>query len=347
MKIRHCCTINHLYILSLLLPILISTSLINTVEAQPPPYDPSSPSLPVDDYGLDGNKISPSMALIVIVLVLGFFVTGCVSIYIQQCSNSNNSSSDIAGNGNVMKMNLRRGLDQSVIDTFPIFVYSDEVQELKIGKGNLECAVCLNEFEKDETLRLLPKCDHVFHPECIDVWLSGHTTCPVCRADLVPDPDHELSGKEETHPELDPGLISDGVEVTIVPELMTKGRLGVLRSHSTGHSLSGLGEDRERFTLRLPDEIRKQLVVVVAPPKLKRSASFVALPRVSSSRRGYRSGGGGEGSGSSRYVRFFGRSFRWTARNNGGDSGGDGDSRSKRFFGTVVTPVEGLPRLPV
>ncbi|KAH1110281.1 E3 ubiquitin-protein ligase ATL6 [Glycine max] len=52
----------------------------------------------------------------------------------------------------------------------------------KLGKGTLECAVCLNEFEDTETLRLIPKCDLVFHPECIDEWLPSHTTCPVCRA---------------------------------------------------------------------------------------------------------------------------------------------------------------------
>ncbi|KAF9604768.1 hypothetical protein IFM89_010309 [Coptis chinensis] len=71
------------------------------------------------------------------------------------------------------------------------------VKGLKIGKGALECAVCLNEFEDDETLRLLPKCDHVFHPECIDAWLASHTTCPVCRANLTPDSNHPAADGNE------------------------------------------------------------------------------------------------------------------------------------------------------
>ncbi|KAI7981957.1 RING-H2 finger protein ATL11 [Camellia lanceoleosa] len=66
------------------------------------------------------------------------------------------------------------------------------VTGLKIGKGALECAVCLNEFKDIENLRLIPKCDHVFHPECIDAWLNSHVTCPVCRADLVPQPGETL-----------------------------------------------------------------------------------------------------------------------------------------------------------
>lgn len=33
--------------------------------------------------------------------------------------------------------------------------------------------------------RDLPKCHHGFHVECIDMWLSSHTNCPICRAPVV------------------------------------------------------------------------------------------------------------------------------------------------------------------
>ncbi|CAN1345765.1 Putative RING-H2 finger protein ATL36 [Linum perenne] len=70
-----------------------------------------------------------------------------------------------------------------------MFLYSS-VKGLKIGKGGLECAVCISEFEDAETLRLIPACSHVFHIDCIDSWLVSHVTCPVCRADLtLPRPD--------------------------------------------------------------------------------------------------------------------------------------------------------------
>ncbi|MBA0562076.1 hypothetical protein Golob_007154, partial [Gossypium lobatum] len=61
----------------------------------------------------------------------------------------------------------------------------------KRGEGLVEgtdCAVCLTEFEEDETLRLLPKCNHAFHVPCIDTWLRSHTTCPMCRAPIVSNP---------------------------------------------------------------------------------------------------------------------------------------------------------------
>ncbi|KAG0485438.1 hypothetical protein HPP92_009308 [Vanilla planifolia] len=38
----------------------------------------------------------------------------------------------------------------------------------KDGKGVLRCAVCIDEFDDDDTIRLLFKCHHVFHLECVD-----------------------------------------------------------------------------------------------------------------------------------------------------------------------------------
>lgn len=45
----------------------------------------------------------------------------------------------------------------------------------------LECAVCLSRFEDADILRLLPKCKHAFHLDCVDTWLVSHSTCPLCR----------------------------------------------------------------------------------------------------------------------------------------------------------------------
>ncbi|CAN6278124.1 unnamed protein product [Urochloa humidicola] len=49
-----------------------------------------------------------------------------------------------------------------------------------------DCAVCLGEV-KGETVRRLPACQHVFHRECIDLWLRAHATCPVCRGGVLPE----------------------------------------------------------------------------------------------------------------------------------------------------------------
>ncbi|KAL9327347.1 hypothetical protein ACSQ67_007992 [Phaseolus vulgaris] len=71
------------------------------------------------------------------------------------------------------------GLDEALIKSIAIFKYK------KRDGGSVEvtdCSVCLSEFEDDESVRLLPKCSHVFHAPCIDTWLKSHSSCPLCRA---------------------------------------------------------------------------------------------------------------------------------------------------------------------
>lgn len=81
------------------------------------------------------------------------------------------------------------GLPTSTIDLITTFKY-------KRGERLIEgtdCSVCLSEFEDDETLRLLPKCNHAFHLPCIDTWLRSHTNCPMCRAPILSNPNSTLS----------------------------------------------------------------------------------------------------------------------------------------------------------
>lgn len=223
-----------------------------------------------------------------------------------------------------IRMNTARGLDVEAIESFPTFLYS-EVKAVRIGKGGVECAVCLCEFEDDETLRLMPPCCHVFHADCVDVWLSDHSTCPLCRADLVLNQQGDESCESYLVP--DPGTVSsdtdpergrvlessdahllDGVTWTnsnTTPRSKSTGLsswriTGILfpRSHSTGHSLVQPAGNLDRFTLRLPDDVQRQLM------KKSRTMGHVALlPQARSSRRGYRSGS----VGSERSVYSYGR----------------------------------------
>ncbi|CAL5184366.1 unnamed protein product [Lathyrus oleraceus] len=72
------------------------------------------------------------------------------------------------------------GLDASVIAKLPLFLYDPKTHP----ENATECAVCLSEFESGETGRVLPKCNHSFHTECIDMWFHSHSTCPLCRASV-------------------------------------------------------------------------------------------------------------------------------------------------------------------
>ena len=90
---------------------------------------------------------------------------------------------------------LRRGLEPSVLQSLPVLVFRPE--DFKDG---LECAVCLSELVQGEKARLLPKCNHGFHVDCIDMWFQSHSTCPLCRNSVAPESSSEFpsSSMEES-----------------------------------------------------------------------------------------------------------------------------------------------------
>jgi len=67
----------------------------------------------------------------------------------------------------------------------PPFMYNRLVRHS--GKGaswtETECAVCLGVIKVGAMVKLLPACSHVYHRDCIDLWLSlsSRSTCPLCR----------------------------------------------------------------------------------------------------------------------------------------------------------------------
>lgn len=47
------------------------------------------------------------------------------------------------------------------------------------------CSVCLGDYQAEDRLQQIPACTHTFHIDCIDSWLSTHSTCPLCRLSLL------------------------------------------------------------------------------------------------------------------------------------------------------------------
>ncbi|XP_022858450.1 E3 ubiquitin-protein ligase RING1-like isoform X2 [Olea europaea var. sylvestris] len=168
----------------------------------PPPPEPSQPFhadfKPPPDKS---HKLSLSLTISLAVLATIFFFFACYTIY-KLYSNWRNSRAerrqppeeeeeeegqdryfdeDQLAVINPIWYIRTVGLQPSVISAISIVKY-------KRGDGLIEgtdCSVCLNEFQEDETLRLLPKCNHAFHIPCIDTWLRSHTNCPMCRAGIV------------------------------------------------------------------------------------------------------------------------------------------------------------------
>ncbi|XP_057975938.1 RING-H2 finger protein ATL29 [Malania oleifera] len=182
------------------------------------------------------------------------------------------------------------GLEPSIIQSFPTFVYSS-IKDFHHEKYGLECAICLSEFEDDDMLRLLTVCFHVFHQECIDLWLESHKTCPVCRRTLdmpeqmsekslsinnnsmheISENDHESSMDDTFSIDIreniqESGSRSGKAQKMIVPNSARSqferhsGKVERFpRSHSTGHSITRARGEEDRFTLRLPEHVKEKI----------------------------------------------------------------------------------------
>ncbi|XVF62873.1 hypothetical protein PTKIN_Ptkin09bG0043500 [Pterospermum kingtungense] len=118
-----------------------------------------------------------------------------------------------------------RGLDESVIRSIPIFQFKKGGKTRGYGETSLcECAVCLNEFQDEEKLRKIPNCSHVFHIDCIDVWLQNNANCPLCRTSISSTsrfPVDQIIAPSSTpqDPNPDMGNIVSGDEDFVVIEL--------------------------------------------------------------------------------------------------------------------------------
>ncbi|GKV06669.1 hypothetical protein SLEP1_g18529 [Rubroshorea leprosula] len=167
-----------LFLVSMLVSLAVSLA-ISGVGAQSSSPDDFTPG--------SATNFQPSLAVVIGVLVIMFSLTFILLIYAKCCHRGSRSSS-IHGDNNLAVFNRSRrysGIDKTVIESLPFFRFSS----LKGSKQGLECSVCLSKFEDIEILRLLPKCKHAFHINCIDRWLEKHSSCPLCRQRVsVDDP---------------------------------------------------------------------------------------------------------------------------------------------------------------
>lgn len=161
----------------------------------PPPPPPFTAEKNSNSNSTQNHHHLSPYAIVLGSFLAGFFLLACYYVIIARfCggwSRRNNNGSE-SGNSDEEFIDENRfhhpvwfkepvGLQQSVINSISVEKYQ---KGEKLIEGT-ECSVCLNEFQEEEMLRLLPKCNHAFHIPCIDTWLRSHINCPLCRAGIV------------------------------------------------------------------------------------------------------------------------------------------------------------------
>nr|GME15419.1 NEP1-interacting protein-like 1 [Ipomoea batatas] len=83
----------------------------------------------------------------------------------------------------IFDTNQSRGLSNDMIKKLPKYRFQHSAKMCR-NFEDITCAICLQDFEGREYVRMLPSCRHSFHLPCIDEWLVRHGNCPVCRTDV-------------------------------------------------------------------------------------------------------------------------------------------------------------------
>ncbi|XP_028806207.1 E3 ubiquitin-protein ligase ATL31-like [Neltuma alba] len=256
--------------------ILVFLLLSSAVDAQS-----SSPPVAASPTASSHNR-DPSFDPVLVAFVCVLLFVAFISIFLRHCSNMDLGAGGLTGPAANCSSSGPQGIDPKLLNTFPILVYSAAEKDLRFGKAVNECAVCLCEFDQHDTLRLLPKCNHVFHPQCIDAWLASHVTCPVCRSRLKPEEEHN-GGNDEVviviPNEVNAHQMFDESSASRT-ELNSAELRSLGRCNSTGHSLgfgeiSGKETESERYTVRILEDVKKQ--IKTNQGGMRRSASYNVL----------------------------------------------------------------------
>lgn len=157
---------------------------------------PPPPPFEILEHDSDPN-FSPLVIAIIGILASTFLLVSYYTIVAKYCTNWESLRRRLRRSGNDTFDDddsqaapndswplVTTGLEESLIRSIPVCKY-------KKGDGLVDCtdcSVCLSEFQEDESVRLLPKCNHAFHLSCIDTWLQSHSNCPLCRAYIVSPP---------------------------------------------------------------------------------------------------------------------------------------------------------------
>ncbi|XP_015973327.1 NEP1-interacting protein 2 isoform X1 [Arachis duranensis] len=102
--------------------------------------------------------------------------------------NTAETSSQREVSSNIYENKGVTGMAQSVILKLPFQKFKSNKKLMYMSS----CSICFQDFEDEELIRILPKCGHIFHLQCIDKWLIQQGSCPMCRTHVSSYHIHDL-----------------------------------------------------------------------------------------------------------------------------------------------------------
>ncbi|KAL8189017.1 hypothetical protein R6Q57_029262 [Mikania cordata] len=194
------------------------------------------------------GNFQPSLAIVIGVLAVMFSLTFLLLIYAKCCHRPASPEFLNQENFGILPRSVSRvsGIDKTVVESLPFFRFST----LKGWKNGLECSICLSRFEDVEILRLLPKCKHAFHIDCVDRWLEKHSGCPLCRCQVTEE-DVTLFAYSSSFRFLTNQSAQDGSNVGLYVEREGSARFGSRRS------VQKIEEDNDQEILEDGDILHK------------------------------------------------------------------------------------------
>lgn len=137
------------------------------------------------------SPFDSSLVLTILVLLTVLFFMAFFSLYLRRFSHSDTERTSPPPRLHSHKRG--GGVDASTVQSLPNIPFESDTKTWS------ECSICLTEFEEMETVKVIPYCRHGFHPMCIEMWLSSHASCPLCRStQLFPGVDEARTGGETT-----------------------------------------------------------------------------------------------------------------------------------------------------
>ena len=68
-------------------------------------------------------------------------------------------------------VNINNILDKYQVTLNPLIIKED-------------CCICLNNYDDNSVVVRIP-CNHIYHRECIHLWMLRRPTCPFCRSVIM------------------------------------------------------------------------------------------------------------------------------------------------------------------